>query len=200
MKVPTFDQVFAWCSESEQQPTGPTGWLTALLNGSVSLVEMRAAILERRAVNMPPDDHAQLAADLNKLPDSRGWYFGIEDEDGLSVSLDCAGRFVWRHPELDERVYCHPNRDRHELDVEVYPADGSGHTVGGCVAFPVRTAAALFESIRKWLDEYAVEDECETCLGVGRLRDGGTNELRRCLDCGGSGSAPGVHLGEGAAP
>lgn len=29
--------------------------------------------------------------------------------------------------------------------------------------------------------------ECPTCLGVGRIRDSETNELRRCLDCGGSG-------------
>ena len=29
--------------------------------------------------------------------------------------------------------------------------------------------------------------ECRTCLGVGRIRDGETNELRKCLDCNGSG-------------
>lgn len=30
-------------------------------------------------------------------------------------------------------------------------------------------------------------DDCETCLGQGRIRDGGTGVMRRCLDCGGSG-------------
>ena len=30
-------------------------------------------------------------------------------------------------------------------------------------------------------------EECRTCLGVGRIRDGGTRELRRCLDCNGAG-------------
>jgi len=32
-------------------------------------------------------------------------------------------------------------------------------------------------------------EECPTCLGNGRIRDGGTAELRRCLNCGGSGEA-----------
>jgi hypothetical protein len=29
--------------------------------------------------------------------------------------------------------------------------------------------------------------ECQTCLGNGRIRDGVTRELRRCLNCDGSG-------------
>ena len=33
-------------------------------------------------------------------------------------------------------------------------------------------------------------EECRTCLGNGRIRDGETRELRRCLDCGGTGVAP----------
>jgi len=36
---------------------------------------------------------------------------------------------------------------------------------------------------------FAVEEqECETCLGVGKLRDGDTKELRKCLDCRGTGT------------
>jgi hypothetical protein len=31
-------------------------------------------------------------------------------------------------------------------------------------------------------------DECRTCLGHGRIRDAETKALRRCLDCGGSGT------------
>ncbi len=34
------------------------------------------------------------------------------------------------------------------------------------------------------------EYECETCLGHKRIRDGATGDLRRCLDCGGSGWRP----------
>lgn len=34
------------------------------------------------------------------------------------------------------------------------------------------------------------EIECKTCLGHGRIRDGETNDLRKCLDCNGAGSAP----------
>jgi hypothetical protein len=30
-------------------------------------------------------------------------------------------------------------------------------------------------------------EECATCLGVGRLRDGETRDLRKCLDCNGEG-------------
>lgn len=37
-------------------------------------------------------------------------------------------------------------------------------------------------------------DECRTCLGVGRIRDGETNELRKCLDCAGSGNRPTLRL------
>lgn len=29
--------------------------------------------------------------------------------------------------------------------------------------------------------------ECATCLGIGKLHDADTSELRKCLDCGGSG-------------
>ena len=32
--------------------------------------------------------------------------------------------------------------------------------------------------------------ECGTCRGNGRIRDGETGALRRCLDCGGTGSVP----------
>jgi hypothetical protein len=32
--------------------------------------------------------------------------------------------------------------------------------------------------------------ECLTCLGVGKIRDSETGDLRRCLDCGGSGQRP----------
>ena len=34
------------------------------------------------------------------------------------------------------------------------------------------------------------DEECRTCLGNGRIRDGETRELRRCLDCGGTGTVP----------
>jgi hypothetical protein len=34
------------------------------------------------------------------------------------------------------------------------------------------------------------DEECRTCFGNGRIRDGETKELRRCLDCGGTGSTP----------
>ena len=37
------------------------------------------------------------------------------------------------------------------------------------------------------------ETECRTYLGYGRIRDGETNELRRCLDCGGSGEYDNRH-------
>lgn len=33
------------------------------------------------------------------------------------------------------------------------------------------------------------DEDCQTCLGNGRIRDGETGELRRCLDCGGAGTA-----------
>lgn len=33
------------------------------------------------------------------------------------------------------------------------------------------------------------DEECRTCLGNGRIRDGETRELRRCLDCVGTGVA-----------
>lgn len=32
------------------------------------------------------------------------------------------------------------------------------------------------------------EADCEACAGVGRLRDSDTNELRKCLDCEGTGT------------
>lgn len=32
-----------------------------------------------------------------------------------------------------------------------------------------------------------ISTECKTCLGVGKLRDGDTNDLRKCLDCRGEG-------------
>jgi len=44
---PTFDQVCAWVEEYDYHPT--EGWLTLLLDGSISLPEMRKAIQEGRA-------------------------------------------------------------------------------------------------------------------------------------------------------
>lgn len=34
------------------------------------------------------------------------------------------------------------------------------------------------------------EIECPTCIGHGRIRDGETNDLRKCLDCNGNGTQP----------
>lgn len=39
-------------------------------------------------------------------------------------------------------------------------------------------------------------EECSTCLGVGKIRDGTTRDLRKCLDCNGAGmniTGPGAH-------
>lgn len=58
----------------------------------------------------------------------------------------------------------------------------------GPAAPDLRTVIPKMFAPRK--DSPAVEEECRTCLGVCRIRDGETKELRRCLDCGGTGLAP----------
>jgi len=45
-KAPTFDQVCAWCEDHDSDPA--EGWLAYLLDGTYSLDEMRAAVLEDR--------------------------------------------------------------------------------------------------------------------------------------------------------
>lgn len=44
---PTFNQVSAWCEEHDNHST--ESWLAFLLDGSITLPEMRQAILEGRA-------------------------------------------------------------------------------------------------------------------------------------------------------
>lgn len=39
----------------------------------------------------------------------------------------------------------------------------------------------------EWLP-HREEMDCESCCGVGRLRDADTNDLRKCLDCEGTGT------------
>jgi hypothetical protein len=41
------DTVHAWCEEYDGRPA--EGWLLAVLNGDITIAEMRAAIIERRA-------------------------------------------------------------------------------------------------------------------------------------------------------
>jgi hypothetical protein len=49
---PSADQVFAWCEAHDSDPA--EGWLVDVLNGTYTLDEMRAAVLEgRRPVSAP---------------------------------------------------------------------------------------------------------------------------------------------------
>lgn len=59
------------------------------------------------------------------------------------------------------------------------------------------TSTADADAADRWIDRLLAypndpgnsdEIECRTCIGVGRIRDGETNELRKCLDCNGSGA------------
>jgi hypothetical protein len=52
--------------------------------------------------------------------------------------------------------------------------DDNGNTVG---SWEVKPEVECIPSL----------GECSTCIGVGRIRDADSNELRRCLDCGGDG-------------
>lgn len=44
--VPTYDQVDAWCEVHDNESI--QGWLTSVLDGTYSVAEMRAAVLEDR--------------------------------------------------------------------------------------------------------------------------------------------------------
>ncbi len=44
------------------------------------------------------------------------------------------------------------------------------------------------DAIRSRRSEILDPGECQTCLGGKRIRDGETNDLRKCLDCNGTGS------------
>lgn len=64
------------------------------------------------------------------------------------------------------------------------------------------TSVSKAEAADRWIDRVlavrrgepmntdAVFEECRTCIGHGQIRDGETNDLRRCLDCGGDGLVP----------
>ena len=58
------------------------------------------------------------------------------------------------------------------------------------------TSASDADAADRWIDRVlnekpseAVETECRTRLGGGRIRDGETRDLRKCLDCNGTGVA-----------
>ena len=76
------------------------------------------------------------------------------------------------------------------LDVTVNPDDQG--LVDDCYSALVGKRAAMRRGAAAWNARQASlasdgPDECKTCLGARRIRDGETGELRKCLDCNGSG-------------
>ena len=60
-RSPSLDQVLAWCEEHDQHPA--EGWLLLLLHGTLSVVELRAAILEKRSPRVESANEARSRTD-----------------------------------------------------------------------------------------------------------------------------------------
>lgn len=60
---------------------------------------------------------------------------------------------------------------------------------GKPIARSSKRAMYYVRSMRRWAAEQPPPTmECPTCLGNGMIRDAETDNLRRCLDCGGAGA------------
>ncbi|HSX23017.1 MAG TPA: hypothetical protein VLE97_09610 [Gaiellaceae bacterium] len=161
--VPTFDQVYEWCEQHDSHPT--EGWLLALLDGTYSVDELRAAILADRS----PEEATTLAATTKSLanavldlPDYRGW--SVNRQDDYAREMD--DRFVWKHDDRDEKIWfdiVQKSKEQIALSINVDdPNDDPYHPRGSYELLAEHTAAAVFAALKPLLDEYSSdEDEAE---------------------------------------
>src|SRR5574342_571749 len=158
-QVPTFDQICDWCEQHDSHPT--EGWLLALLDGSYSVDEMRAAVLAGRAPESATTIDAStkaLVAEVLRLPEYRGWSVTREDDR----SRDMEERLVWRHDDRDEKIWFdveRKSRDQAALWINVDdPNDDPYHPRGGYELLAEHTAQAVFAALKPLLDEYSSDD------------------------------------------
>jgi hypothetical protein len=180
---PTYEQVETWCEEHDGRPT--EGWLALLLDGSIPLHEFKSAVSEGRAPRTLDElavAHTKLreeVLDLDACPDYRGWGSRYDDENRL---------FLWRHQEYDEYITVD--------DLGSTVTIGGNGTIGYCVAFPERSAAALLAIVKPLLDEIGVDDddreECASCKKPFTTAEDGDNwgdyapddaDPSRCWSC-----------------
>jgi hypothetical protein len=160
-QVPTFDQICDWCEENDNHPT--EGWLLLLLDGTYSVDELCAAILANRA----PESKRTLDAgtdslidQVHSLPEYRGWYVTMDDNDDLVEKL------VWRHEDYDTKIWLdliRKDRDQIDLSIDIDdPNDDPYHPRGAYETLPEHTAAAVFAICKPFLDEYGDGDEADS--------------------------------------
>lgn len=144
---PTFTQVLAWCEKYDGHPT--EGWLTKVLDGTITLHEMREAIVQDRKVRTATEMvvHKQtVGEDIWELPTYRGWDVHFDDEDQ---------RWYWEHEETgsDCRVFVEWDGGARVL-VEMRDVnDHEPYGRGGWHDFPAHTAQALFDLVRPYIDD-----------------------------------------------
>lgn len=80
---------------------------------------------------------------------------------------------------------CQPNPDNGSFlwSVDQVKTHAGSRACPECaVTFGIEVTRPFIDAARE-----PAETECKTCLGVRQIRDGGTGDLRKCLDCNGSG-------------
>lgn len=159
-QIPTFDQVHAWCDQYDNHPT--EGWLLALLDGSYTVDELRAAILADRAPELAAtlkSTTKSLTEAVLALPDYRGW--SVSRADDYERGMD--ERFVWRNDDRDEKIWfdiLQKSKEQIALTINVDdPGDDPYRPRGGYEQLTEQTAAAVFAVFKPILDEYSSEDD-----------------------------------------
>lgn len=156
--VPTLDQICAWCEINDNHPT--EGWLLLLLDGTLAIDELRAAILADRA----PESKTTLDAgtdslldQIRALPEYRGWYVTMDDDSNLVEKL------VWKHEDYDTKIWLdldRKSRDQIDLIIDIEdPNDDPYHPGrGGYETLPEHTVAAVFMACKPFLDEHSYDE------------------------------------------
>lgn len=161
-QIPTFDQVYEWCEQHDNHAT--EGWLLALLDGSYTVDELRAAILADRAPELAATlktTTKSLADAVLDLPDYRGW--SVSRQDDYAREMD--ERFVWRNDDRDEKIWfdiVHKSKEQIALTINVDdPNDDPYRPRGGYEQLTEHTAEAVFAVFKPLLDEFSSEDHGE---------------------------------------
>lgn len=152
MTLPHQKRTIRWCEQFDNYAA--EDWLAQLLDGTYSLDEMRAAVLQDRQPRLQRElDDAQrtLETAILELPPYRGWE--IDKREREHDSYD--DQLVWVHDDLNMKVWVTFGPDVVDLEIDD-PNEGGDYHRGSSFAYvpaAERTPEWFMRGCMKLLDE-----------------------------------------------